>query len=55
MIMENYKIQVWATNKEGEGMVMDLGIYDSIEDIEIRTSHLSNDLKITFEQVWEKD
>lgn len=44
------KIQVWATNKYGDGVVQDLGIYENIEDISINISMFSDDVIITFEE-----
>lgn len=46
--MGDMKIQVWATSNDGEGMVQSLGLYDSMEEIEIRTGMFNNCL-ISFE------
>lgn len=48
-------IQVWATNKNGDGMVQSIGQYDEIEEITIRIGHFDKDVVITFEQVNEKE
>lgn len=49
------KIQVWATTENGDGFVQSLGIYDSIEDIDIRIGMFSDDILITFEYVIEEE
>lgn len=49
------KIQVWGTSKDGEGYVQDLGIYDNLEDISIRTSILADNVLITLEWVNEDE
>ena len=40
---------MWATNKDGEGRVEKLGVYDDIEDIEILVGHFAGDVVITLE------
>jgi hypothetical protein len=45
--------QVWATAKDGEGMVQDLGLYEDVEGIQIHTG-MFNDCLITIEYKHEK-
>lgn len=49
------KIIAYATNKDGEGRVQEIGQYESIEDIEIIVGFYSKDVIITFEQEYEKN
>lgn len=51
---KEWKIQVYATSKDGDGFVQSLGIYDDFEEIKIHTSMFNNSL-ITIEQVFEKE
>jgi hypothetical protein len=43
------KIVVYACADYGNGSVQQIGIFDSIEDIEILTGMFSKDVKISFE------
>ena len=47
------KIQVWATNKYGDGHIQDLGVFEDIEDITIKVGMFSDDVIITFEEAVE--
>ena len=42
------KITMYATNKEGEGFVQEVGQFESIEEVEIHIGHFSDDVVITF-------
>ncbi len=46
---ENQKIVVYATDKQGEGRVMKIGEYDSIEEIQIIISMFDKDVIINLE------
>ena len=39
---------MYATNKEGEGFVQEVGQFESIEEVEIHIGHFSDDVVITF-------
>jgi hypothetical protein len=41
-------IQVWATDRNGNGMVQKLGEYEDIEDVVINCGHFRKDVVITF-------
>ena len=43
------RIQVWGTSNNGDGYVQDLGLYNSIEEIDIRVGMFAPDMVITFE------
>jgi hypothetical protein len=42
------KIIVYATSKDGNGYVSQVGVYENIEDIEIRAGIFTADTVITF-------
>lgn len=44
------KIQVWATNKYGEGNVQNLGVFEDVQDIQIKVGTFSDDVVIDFEE-----
>lgn len=45
-----YKIIMWGTTNQGEGHVMRLGEYDSVEDIHIYSAMLGPDILVTFSE-----
>ena len=42
-------ITAYATNKDGQGFVQQIGEYEDIESVEIRIGIFSSDTVITFE------
>lgn len=52
--MREWKIQVWGTSNDGEGIVQDLGLYEDFEDIELHTN-MFNNVEITIQQVFKED
>jgi hypothetical protein len=47
--MENKKIILWATDKNGDGRVMKIGEYETIEDIQIIVNMFNKDVVLNFE------
>ena len=45
----------YATAKNGEGLVIVIGRWNSLEEIQINCSCLANDVQITFEETEEDD
>ena len=52
--MENRKIIMYATTKDGEGKVVRLCEYDDIDEITIHTN-MFTDVEITFEYEYKRD
>jgi hypothetical protein len=50
-----YKIVMWGTTNQGDGHVMRLGEYESIEDLRIYTAMLGMDIMITFTEELPED
>lgn len=46
---EAKKIVMYATSEKGEGFVMSIGEYDSIEEVVIYPGVFDKDVQITFE------
>ena len=44
------KYQVWATSKNGDGMVQDLGTYDDPTEIVVNVGMFADDVQITIEE-----
>jgi hypothetical protein len=44
------KIVVWATDKDGEGDVLKVGVYESVYNIRIPVGHFAPDVVLTFEE-----
>jgi hypothetical protein len=53
--MENKKIILWATDKNGDGRVMQVGSYDSIEDVQIIVNMFNKDVVLNFEYETEEN
>jgi hypothetical protein len=49
------KYQIWATSKEGDGYVQDLGKVEDPTDILIRVGMFSDDVIITVEEDFEEE
>lgn len=48
-------IKMYACSEKGEGKVMLVGEFESIEDIEILVGHFDKDVEITFSEELEKE
>jgi hypothetical protein len=48
------KYQIWATSKEGDGFVQDLGVVEDPTDIVIRVGMFSDDVVINVEEYIEE-
>jgi hypothetical protein len=49
------KIILWATDENGDGRVMKIGEYETIEDIEIIVNMFNKDVVLTFEYETEEN
>lgn len=48
-------IKVYAIDKQGDGHVMEIGTYDTIEDITLHIGMFDKDVVITFEETNNKE
>ena len=48
------KYTLYATNKNGEGFVQKIGVFEELEDIEIRVGMFSDDVVLTIELIKEE-
>lgn len=44
-----YKYTLYATDKNGDGHVQEIGQFDELEEVLIRTGHFAEDVIITIE------